>query len=77
MKLIEVMNNLHSIIIDGTTYWFSYETPIAIKQYGENVLVRSNDWGRTTGKHINYIKEQYNAVQIKGETFEKVLAEMF
>lgn len=36
-------------------FWFSYETLVAFKQPGKDVIVHTNDWGNTTGKHLNQI----------------------
>ena len=41
--------------IDGTTFYFSYETMIAINCPGLGLFVRQNDWKTTTGKHLNAI----------------------
>ena len=36
------------------TIYFSYQTPIAfIKDHG--LTIRENNWGPTTGKHLNYV----------------------
>lgn len=38
--------------------YFSYETPIAFFQRDEMPLIVKNEWGPTTGKHINYVKRE-------------------
>lgn len=76
MKLIEVMNNMHQISIAGYTYFFSYETPIAFKPHGSPAYVTQNMWGKTTGKHINYIKEHYDHIQISKQEFDEAMAMM-
>lgn len=38
--------------------YFSYETPIALVKNGE-VMITENNWGPTTGKHINQVKRMY------------------
>lgn len=55
MKLTQIMNNFHELQHKGTKLWFSYETPIAIQRAGR-VYISENQWGRATGKHINYVK---------------------
>ena len=35
--------------------WFSYETPIAFWNDGEERVVRKNQWGPTTGRHLNAV----------------------
>ena len=51
----------------GLTVWFSYETPIAFRD-DNGLVVRKNDWGPTTGKHINYVKCA-NDKQVSGSEF--------
>lgn len=73
MKLTKVSNNFHELEIDGLCVWFSYETPIAVKDENGAVWVRKNDWGKTTGKHINIIKNSYVHTEVSGEVFENML----
>lgn len=35
--------------------WYSYQTPIAFLIVGSSMVVRQNEWGQTTGKHLNEI----------------------
>jgi hypothetical protein len=35
--------------------WFSYKTLVAFCRDGETIIVRENDLGPTTGKHLNAI----------------------
>lgn len=51
---------------------FSYETPIAYANGGEWV-VRENDWGPTTGKHLNEIDGGERKQRIPGREFEEGL----
>lgn len=62
MRLNNIMsNNFHSITIRGVTLYFSYETLIGVNK--ENTtLVAKNEWSRTTGKHLNFIKDLYEGV---------------
>lgn len=54
------------------TYWFSYETCIAFQGSGSRVVCE-NDWGPTTGKHINSIS--YNKDErLPREEFERELS---
>lgn len=57
MKLVKIMNNFHSVNLGSSEVFFSYETPIGIIDMDDNVFVSTNDWSRTTGKHINWIKK--------------------
>jgi len=36
------------------SYWFSYSTLVAFRIGGE-FHIRKNEWGTTTGKHLNWI----------------------
>lgn len=59
--------NFCRIDMFGMKIWFSYETPIAFEWNGHR-LIRDNEWGPTTGKHIKYVK-CLNDVQVSGTTF--------
>ena len=37
------------------TVWYSYQTPVAIALAPFDPIVRRNEWGPTTGKHLNAI----------------------
>ena len=57
MKLIKhnhIASNFYDVNIGSLQIWFSYKTPIAFKSFGQ-IFIRENDWGPTTGKHLNYI----------------------
>lgn len=45
--------NYATLRLNGLTIHFSYETPIAFEGAGSGMVVRENDWGPTTGKHLN------------------------
>lgn len=66
----------HSLVFDSPmiTVWFSYQTPVAFRCAGYQngaLFIRENDWGPTTGKHLNWI-DRY-APRITGAEFEKHL----
>ena len=46
--------NTQAIVINDTTFYFSYNTIVAFSVKGE-IVVRKNQWGTTTGKHLNWI----------------------
>ena len=53
--------------------YFSYQTPVAFR--GPNGLrVRENEWGPTTGKHLNWIDGGDKKHRIPGEQFERELS---
>jgi hypothetical protein len=62
---------------NGTTVWFSYETPIGFHNAIGGAWTRVNDWGPTTGKHINYVEREFGlkkAARLAGDVFETQLA---
>ena len=61
--------------VGGLTIWFSYTTPVAFKGNGHRRTVRENEWGPTTGKHLNLIDNGDKASRIDGEEFERRLEE--
>lgn len=63
------------VTLPSLTIWFSYQTPVAFETGGKRV-VRSNDWGPTTGKHLNAIDGGNRKSRVSGEEFEKLWAEM-
>jgi len=62
-------------VTDGLRVWFSYKTPVAFKCHGRPICVRSNDWGPTTGKHLNAIDGGDKSSRVSGAYFESKLAE--
>ena len=46
--------NFSEVQVGPVTLWFSYRTVIGFRAGGSPV-VRENDWGPTTGKHLNEI----------------------
>lgn len=49
--------------------WFSYETPVAFSHPSTGLVCRENEWGPTTGRHLNAI-EPDRAKRIPGGEFE-------
>lgn len=47
-------NNAKVIKINGMSFYFSYETMVAVNT-GKELKVMQNYWGPTTGKHLNAI----------------------
>jgi hypothetical protein len=46
-------NNLTQVNVGTLTVWFSYETIVAFREYGEERVVSENIWSQTTGRHLN------------------------
>lgn len=59
--------------------WFSYKTPVAFRTSRLlPKMVRQNDWGVTTGKHLNAIdggNKAAKADRLPSDEFERLLRE--
>ncbi len=62
--------------IGGLSVYFSYKTPVAFERPSTGLVVRENDWGQTTGRHLNWIDGGNKKDRIPGNEFEKQLAEL-
>jgi len=47
-------NNAKLIKLNGMSFYFSYETLVAVHT-GKELKVVENSWGPTTGRHLNKI----------------------
>lgn len=71
MKLSEYCGkNARSLELGNLTLYFSYETLIAFNHPETGLVIRENDWGPTTGKHLNAISDNHRE-RIPGKAFEK------
>jgi hypothetical protein len=61
----------------GNQYWFSYQTLVAFESRMGRRIVRQNDWGPTTGKHLNAIDGGNKKARISGEAFERMFQAEF
>lgn len=59
----------------GLTVYFSYRTPVAFRGRGHGLVVCQNDWGPTTGKHLNWIDGGEKSRRVPREQFNKLLVE--
>jgi len=57
------------------TIWYSYTTPVAFWVVGHNLVVRQNDWGPTTGKHLNWIDGGNKKLRVDSDTFKRLWRE--
>ena len=64
--------NFSRVDTENYTLWFSYETPIAIYVPGQGTFVRENNWGPTTGRHLNAIDTDRSA-RLTTEEFTAVM----
>ena len=62
--------NFSRVRINDIVIWFSYQTPIAFHHPSTGEVVRENDWGPTTGKHLNYIEARHDR-RVSGEEFQR------
>ena len=75
MRLVKLGNTLHRFDLNNNqSIWFSYETPVAFVD-GNFFCIRENEWGPTTGKHLNQIDG--TAPRLPGEEFERQLSLVF
>ena len=56
--------------------WFSYQTPVAYSVMDGPKRVRRNEWGPTTGKHLNAIDGGDKPSRIDGGQFESSLSKL-
>ena len=62
---------------NGNCYWFSYDTLVAFqKRFGKR-YVHTNDWGTTTGKHLNGIDGGDKKNRLSDEEFKNKFKEVF
>ena len=70
------LNSLRFFAPDGRCYWYSYRTLIAFTDGTGNRFVHANDWGPTTGKHLNAIDGGAKAARLSAEDFAKAYAQV-
>lgn len=63
------LNSLVFYTSEGT-FWFSYQTLVAFKHIGGTLYVRKNEWGTTTGKHLNIIDCGDKGARVSAEEFK-------
>ena len=55
--------------------WYSYKTPIAFYHPSVGKVIRENEWGPTTGKHLNAVDPDKKK-RIPGIHFEATLRQL-
>lgn len=65
--------NLTVLTVGPLELTFSYRTVIAFRDGTNPQRVRENDWGPTTGRHLNWCDDGRKAARIPGATFEREL----
>lgn len=69
--------NFTRVTTQGVSYWFSYRTCVAFNLHdGRGPIVRENEWGPTTGKHLNYIDDGDKASRVSGEVFALLVRDL-
>lgn len=58
------------VTLGPITLWFSYKTLVAFRVAGESMVVRQNDWGPTTGKHLKWIDDGDKKSRVSAEEFQ-------
>jgi hypothetical protein len=63
----------HSLRVDvgPLTIWYSYRTPVAFRLDGHGKVVHRNDWGTTTGKHLNWIDDGNKPGRVSADEFRR------
>ena len=69
------VNALQFQDINKVMYYFSYETLVAFYHSSTGLVIRKNDWGNTTGKHLNWI-DRDKSKRVNTETFLAKLDEL-
>ena len=64
------VNTLVFTDADGTEYYFSYKTLVAVRYQGVLTCIQ-NSWGSTTGKHLNWIQPDKKK-RVNRETFDAI-----
>lgn len=67
--------NVIQVILLSVTVWFSYKTLVAFFIDGKYV-VHTNDWGITTGKHLNAIDGGNKAGRVSDAEFQRLWKEL-
>lgn len=59
---------------NGNDFYYSYQTLVAVRVRGHGLAVRANDWGPTTGKHLNWIDRGDRKARLSAEDFTATVA---
>ena len=67
--------NTLAFTVKGIRLYFSYKTLVAFEG-PEGLVVHKNIWGRTTGKHLNWIDEGDKKTRVDSEEFNRLFNEL-
>jgi len=66
-------NNANALVFTTNEgrFWFSYRTLVAFQAWSgsSKLVVRRNEWGNTTGRHLNAIDEGRKGERLSGDEF--------
>jgi hypothetical protein len=64
----------HTLLVDFGTLeiYYSYKTIVAFRHESTGLVVSQNQWGTTTGKHLNWINDDKSARIPHSELLEKL-----
>ena len=62
--------NALRVSVGAVDVYFSYRTPVAYSLDGAPPIVRRNEWGPTTGKHLNAIDGGDKRARVDVDTFQ-------
>lgn len=65
--------NYSEVTIGDVELFFSYRTLVAFRTPESGLVIRTNAWGPTTGRHLNYISTTRD--RVNGETFREMVAQ--
>ena len=68
--------NFAIVATNGRKYAFSYSTCDAVTNADGRWVVRENEWGPTTGKHLNWLDDGNKMLRLPGGVFEEVLLKL-
>lgn len=61
--------NAQRIDAGPVVVWYSYRTAVAIQIDDGPIVVRRNEWGPTTGKHLNAIDDGEKSSRVSADEF--------
>ena len=75
MQLKRIAANQTEIVLNnGTTVFFSYDTPVAAQLPDYEYVRTSTKWSVTTSKHINKWLDGVNAAEVSQDILDNLVA---
>jgi len=65
--------NTIAVQVGAIEYYFSYRTLVAFHAPSTGLVARKNDWGATTGKHLNWIDGGAKKDRLDAQAFQAKL----